>query len=342
MRLKTELHLSRPGIALPTTRVDNAEIVRRVRENFRGNDVHWRVLNAAIERVFSACNTQVRYLAPNEDERVGDYAVAAARQCLEINGVDVDSVDLVICGGIARQYFEPATAMEVASKLGLDRAHALDVTCACVGHLEAVHAAAGYLTLHEEYDTALLCTAELSGRFLSFDIQGIRELNDKAAGLTIGNGAACFLLRRSPFPGGGIRLVGIDTFAAPVHWDLCKVPIDGHFASSSVQLMRLGKLIPPRLEAFLDRVGWKASEVDHFAVHQPSESMMRKILKKVGADPERAVYTHHLYGNTASASVGLAMHRLLAERTVRSGDRFLLGSAAAGFAMVVATGEWRD
>jgi 3-oxoacyl-[acyl-carrier-protein] synthase III len=69
--------------------------------------------------------------------------------------------------------------------------------------------------------------------------------------------------------------------------------------------------------------------------------MVRKILEKIGADPKRGVYTHHLYGNTATASVGLAMDRLLAERSVGFGDRFVLGSAAAGFAMVVATGEWR-
>ena len=141
-----ELYLSKPGVTLPATRVDNAEIIRRVRAGFKGSADEFASIASAIEHVFGLCKTQVRYLEP--DERPGivaDYAVAAAKDCLEVNGVSLDEVDLVICGGIARQYFEPATAMEVAAKLGLKRTHAFDVTAACVGHLEAIQTAAGYL-----------------------------------------------------------------------------------------------------------------------------------------------------------------------------------------------------
>ena len=54
------------------------------------------------------------------------------------------------------------------------------------------------------------------------------------------------------------------------------------------------------------------------------------------------VYTHSLYGNTASASVGVTYHRLLEERTMRPGQKLILGSAAAGFSIVMATGEWTE
>ena len=126
---------------------------------------------------------------------IADYAVEAAKKCLEVNDVSLDEVDLVIGGSIARQYFEPATAMEVAAKLGLKRTHAFDVTAACVGHLEAIQTAAGYLALHDDYRTALVFTSELSGWFLSYDIQNVRDLQMKTAGLTIGNAAACVLVR---------------------------------------------------------------------------------------------------------------------------------------------------
>jgi 3-oxoacyl-[acyl-carrier-protein] synthase III len=336
-----QLHLSKPGIQLPATRVDNAEIIRRVRARFRGNDDQFASIASAIEHVFGLCKTRDRYLEP--DERPGivaDYAVAAARRCLEVNDVSLDEVDLVICGSIARQYFEPATAMEVAAKLGLRRTHAFDVTAACVGHLEAIQTAAGYLTLHPRYRTALVCTSELSGPFLSYDIQTVRDLQLKTAGLTIGNAAACVLLRAAPFPGGGIRLFGIDTFTAPDHWHLCQVPIGGTLVSSSVELMRLGKYIPPWVKEQLGILGLAPAEIDHYIFHQPSEIMVRKILEDIGVDPGKGVYTHALYGNTASASVAVTYDRLLQERTVRPGDKLVLGSAAAGYSMVMATGEW--
>ncbi len=159
------------------------KIIRRVRARFKGSDAEFAVIASAIEHVFGLCKTQVRYLEP--DERPGivaDYAVAAAQDCLAVNDVSLDEVDLVICGGIARQYFEPATAMEVAAKLGLKKTHAFDVTAACVGHLEAIQTAAGYLTLHPNYRTALVCTAELSGPFLSYDIQNRARPADEDRG----------------------------------------------------------------------------------------------------------------------------------------------------------------
>jgi len=335
-----ELYLSKPGVSFPKTRVDNREVIRRVREHFRGAESEWPKIESAIEHVFGLCKTEVRYLEPDYHARVADYAVAAARHCLEVNQASLDEVDLVICGGIARQYFEPATAMEVAAKLGLSKTHAFDVTAACVGHHEAVQTAAAYLNMHPSYRAALICTAELARHFLSYDIQTVRDLRMKSAGLTIGNAAACLLLRRKPWPGGGIRLSAISTHTVPDHWHLCQVPIDGHLESSSVELMRLGKLIPPLLRERFAQVGWRPEDVDHYVFHQPSEIMVRQIIKDTGADPNRGIYTHSLYGNTASASVGVTFDHLLKEREVKVGDKIALGSAAAGFSVVVATGEW--
>ena len=335
-----ELYLSKPGVSFPATRVDNAEILRRVRAQYRGSEADWPNLQSAIEHMFALCRTRERYLEPDHDARVADYAVAAARQCLDVNGASLDEVDLLLCGGIARQYFEPATAMEVAAKLGIKRVHAFDVTTACVGHLEAVQTAAAYLNLHRDYRTALICTSELSGPYLSYDIQRVHDLSTKFAGLTIGNAAACMLLRRAPWPGGGIRLRGLDSRAVPDHWHLCQVPIQGTLISSSVELMRLRKLIPPLLREYLAAVHWKPGDVDHFVFHQPSESVLRQILEDLEVDPERAIYSHHRFGNTASASVGVTYQQLLEERTLRPGDKIVLGSAAAGFSVVVATGEW--
>lgn len=339
-----ELYLSKPGVCFPPKRYANEDIIDLVREKYKGSPEDWRILEAAMGKVFEKCNTQTRYLDFDPESRVAEYAVEAAKQCWAANGLSrediIDDIDLVIFGGIAREYFEPATAMEVSNKLGLQEMHALDVTTACVGHLEAVQVAAGYLSLHEHYNTALLCTAELSKDFLSFDIQSSSDLYVKAAGLTIGNAASCFLLRRTPWPEGSVRLHALDTYTLPHHWDLCQVPIRGSFTSSSVEMMRLHKYIAPRLLRICEKLGWSPRDIEHFVFHQPSEYMTRLIISSIGADEDKAVYTHHLYGNNASASVGVVFDQMLKERELKAGDKMMLGSAASGFTMVVASGEW--
>lgn len=335
-----ELYLSRPGVHFPKKRFDNESIIQRVREEFRGSTGEWKLVRSGIEHLFGLCGTQTRYLETDLEARVADYAVAAVKRCVQENQTHLDDVDLLICGGIPRQYFEPATAMEVGHKLGLQGIHAFDVTAACVGHLEAIQCAAAYMTIHPHYHKAVICTAELCYDYLSYDIQNPRDLRMKGAGLTMGNGAACMLLTRTPLGRGGVRLLGTDTFTDPSHWELCQVPIGGKFSSSSVELMRLGKLIPPVTKRNLDALGLSPRDIAHYVFHQPSEVMVRKILEDIGAEPQLGVYTHHLYGNTASASVGITFDHLLKERDLKPHDKIVLGSAAAGFSAVMVTGEW--
>jgi 3-oxoacyl-[acyl-carrier-protein] synthase III len=68
--------------------------------------------------VFERCNTQVRYVDPDLTLSAGEFASRAATACLWQNGVYASEVDLLIYGGIAREAFEPATAAEVAGRLG--------------------------------------------------------------------------------------------------------------------------------------------------------------------------------------------------------------------------------
>ncbi|MBN2718145.1 MAG: hypothetical protein JXX14_20030 [Deltaproteobacteria bacterium] len=338
--MKSKLYLSRPGIRIPEDSYDNDRIIEMVKGNYRGNRVAWVAIEAAIRKILHKCNTRVRYLDFDTDSRVAGYAADAARDCVAKNNTNLENIDLVIFGGVARQYFEPATAMEVCTQLGITETHAFDVTSACVGHLEAIQTACAYLNMHEDYRTALVVTAELTQEFLSFDIQSLTDLAYKVAGLTVGNGAAAFLVSKSPWPTGCLDVIAADTYSMPAHWELCQVPIRGTFQSASTELMRLHKYIIPRLEVVLNRLGWAPNDVAHYCFHQPSEFMTQKVLSKVGADLGRGVYTHHIYGNNASATIGIVMDYLLSQKELNQGDRLMLGSAASGFTMATIAGEW--
>jgi len=166
--------------------------------------------------------------------------------------------------------------MEVAQTLGIKQTHAFDVTTACVGQLEVIQIACAYLNMYHDYRMALTCTAELSREFSSFHIQSFKDLYLKAAGLTIGNAAACMMVRRKPWPNGCARLLGANNYSLPKHWELCQVPIHGTFQSSSTELMKLHKYIVPQVKNFLGHMNWKANDVDHYVFHQPSETATKK------------------------------------------------------------------
>ncbi len=334
------LYLSRPATVIPDTAVDNETVLSRVRESFRGTAPEWEMMEGGIRWVFDRCNTKMRYLDQSSTLSPGEFASRAAAACLEENGVAATDIDLLIYGGIARDCFEPATASEVAGRLGAKPLHAMDVTCACAGLLEALHVVTGYFAIHEELQTALICAGELSRDRISYDMQNLEDMMVGVAGLTLGNAAAALLITREPLAQGGAQLMGIRHKTLSEHYDLCKAPVDGHFMSKSKELFALAVHAAPEVRTLLDHVGWTPEEVDHYAFHQPSEAVLERILAEVGARPSAGVHTHSLYGNTASTAWALALDYRLRNGTVNSGDKIVLGTAAAGFTMASAAAVW--
>lgn len=336
------LYLSQPATVVPDTSLDNEEVLARVRESFRGPASEWVPVEQGIRYVFDRCNSKLRHLETNTTLSPGEFAAQAASACLQRNGVTAADVDLLIYGGIARDAFEPATAAEVAGRLGCQPLHVLDVTCACAGMIEALHVVAGYFALHDEIRTALVCAGEITRDRVSYDIQSLDDVAVEVAGLTLGNAAAAFLVTRDPLPGGGARITGLTHRTLSENWALCRAPVDGHFESKSKELFALGVHVPGEIRRLLNEAGWSAEDVDHYAFHQPSEASVERVLSELGARPQAGIFTHSLYGNTASTSWVLALDYRLNHGDVREGDKIVFASAAAGFTIVSAAGVWES
>ncbi|TDL09801.1 hypothetical protein EUA04_07525 [Mycolicibacterium obuense] len=334
------LYFSRPATVLPDTAMDNDEVLALVRKEFSGPAEEWIGVEQTIRYVFDRCNTKTRYLDQSTTLMPAEFATQAAQACLERTGVSATDLDLVVYGGIARGNFEPATAAEVAGLLGARPLHAVDVTCACAGLIEAMHTVAGYFALHPEMKTALVCAGELTRDRIAYDMGSLQDVAVFAAGLTLGNAAAAMVVSREPLPGGSARLEGIFHKTLCEHYDLCKTPIDGHFTSKSKELFALSVHVPPAIREMLGELGWSSEEIDHYALHQPSEAVLERVFTELGARPQACVHTHSLFGNTASTAWALALEYRLEHGTVEPGDKIVMASAAAGFTIVGAAAVW--
>ncbi len=334
------LYLSRPAAVIPDAAVDNDAVLSRVRESFRGPASDWDPIEQSIRYVFDRCNTKMRYLEEDNALSPGEFASRAAAACLLENGVAATDIDLLIYGGIARDAFEPATAAEVAGRLGAKPLHAMDVTCACAGLIEALHVATGYFAIHDEIQTALICAGELTRDRISYDMQSLEDVALGVAGLTLGNAAAALLVSREPLPPGSARLVGLMHKTFSEHYALCRAPVDGRFTSHAKELFALAVHVPPEIRRLVADAGWSPEDVDHYAFHQPSEAVLERVLTELGARPRASVHTHSLFGNTASTSWAVALDYRLRNGTVRAGDKIVFASAAAGFTIVGAAAVW--
>jgi 3-oxoacyl-[acyl-carrier-protein] synthase III len=285
------------------------------------------------------CGSDTRYYDRDPSRRVADLAVAAADRCLAQAGVEARELDLVINGSVRRDDFEPATAMEISAKLGITRVQAFDVTSACAGLLQGVHVAAGLMHMDPSVELALICAGDLTGDFLSYDIQTKDDVAVRSAGLTIGDGGSAVLLARRPRGPSG-RILALLSEAHPEHYDLCSAPIDGSFHSRSAELFKLNRHVPDHIRALLGRCGLEPAAIDRWICHQPSDWVVLEIVDALGVERERAPRCHGVFGNTINSTVPMTLAAVLDEGPIATGERLVLSSAAAGFAMVSIALEW--
>jgi 3-oxoacyl-[acyl-carrier-protein] synthase-3 len=332
--------LGAPAVRLPSRARFNADVLGLVREQFRGSDEEWGRVERRIRSLFRACGTDRRFIeADPPPGGLADQAALPVQQALAAAGVSAADLDLVLYGSIARQYYEPSTAAEVAGLVGAHRAMPIDVTSACAGALLAVQDFVARAAVDDAVRTGVVCTATMTRAHIQYAIQTPEEVALLGAGLTLGNAATAMVLARTPLPGSG-RVRAMLAEGLPAHHGLCRAPVGGHFISDGPALFALAQHLPGHVRRVCDRAGWRVDEVDWFCSHQPSNSVLRAAAGVLEIDAERIPGLHGLYGNCAESSVPLTLNHLLADGRIRPGMKLVLATAASGFVMASVAVEW--
>ncbi len=334
-----DIWLSAPAVRLPARALTNADMLARVRARFRGTDPEWDRVERRIRSLFRACGTDLRYLEEEAPTPLAGHAAAAATDVLAAQGVSAADLDLVIYGSIAREYYEPATAAEVAGRLGADRAMAYDVTAACAGSLLAVHDVVARAAVDDELRRALVVTSTMTAGHVQYDIPDADAVTYLGAGLTLGNAATAMLLTREPGPDRA-RVVAMLAEGMSRHHDLCRAAVNGHFVTDGPAIFALARHLPTHLKKVCDRAGWRPDEVDVFVCHQPSNAVLRGIAAGLELSADRLPQLHGHYGNCAASAVPVALDHLRRHGRIRPGAKLVLAAAASGFVMASVAVVW--
>ncbi|MFQ5478268.1 MAG: 3-oxoacyl-ACP synthase III family protein [Candidatus Binatia bacterium] len=275
-------------------------------------------------------------------------ASLAIKDMLEGSGYSVADLDCIIVGSAAPDCIEPSTANMVQAELGASGA-AFDVSNACNGFLTALQVADALVSKGSFGAVAVAC-GEVLSPFIPWDLA--RESRDPLnyiGALTLGDGGGAALV--TPATGQpGIRAMRFHSEGEL--WEAAVVKSGGsrfpgaeanaYFSCEVKPLYQAAyRVLPGMIQQLLDEVRWKASEVDLVVPHQVSVSAVANIGCMFGWTTDDAVFSLDDYGNTAAASMPIAMHRALGQGRLREGSRVVMVGAAAGFSAGVAAIEWR-
>lgn len=280
------------------------------------------------------------------DECASDLGVAAAEKLFCVAGVERQAIDFLIFCTQSPDYFLPASACMMQTRLGLSTScGALDINQGCSGFVYGLSLAKGLI----ESGTAsnvLLVTAEKYSRYIHPKDRSVRTLfGDGGAAVWIGNVEDQRELI-GPF------VLGTDGRGAPqliVPAGAARMPrsletrVETQDASGNVRsaenLYMNGpeiftftlKQVPPLVDHLLEKAGIALADVDYFVFHQANAFMLEQLRRKIGIPPEKFCVNMEHSGNTVSATIPIALELALARGEARSGDTVMVVGFGVGY-----------
>lgn len=295
----------------------------------------FKIPNGIIEKL-----TGVRERRYAQDgEASSDMALKASEVALKRAGVSPEEVDTLIFAAASHDISEPATANILQERLNACNAHVLDVKNACNSFLNAVDIMDSLIQTGR-CKVGLVASGEVLSKCINWEINSLKEFELGFAALTLGDGGGAVVLKA--FEDGKRGVLKSHFISDGSTWELATIKAGGtkymldhsqaYFVSQSAKINRLAiRYVPPVIKSVLQKSGWQLEDVDLAVPHQVTRRIIVKISKLVKIPLDKVMITLNKYGNTAAASIPIALAEAVEDGLIREGSRVLLVGGASGF-----------
>ncbi len=270
---------------------------------------------------------------------VSDLAQAASEMALKNAGIGAEDLDAIVVSSTVPDYAYPHPGCVLQGRLGLTSTPAICLQQGCAGFLYGL-TVADQMMRGGMYRQVLVVGAELLSTMFDYTDRG----RDMAVLFADGAGAA--VVRAEPGDRGvvsshlhtdGTILDGLsgELWGTSTYPPISKRKIDDDRARPRMNgravfvqaVRRFREVIGECLRANALAVG----QVDRFVFHQANLRIIHAVGEALGIPAERCYNNVERYGNTAAASVPIALHEAVTSGLVRDGDLVLLAAFGTGF-----------
>ena len=268
----------------------------------------------------------------SKDRSLMDMAVEASNEAIKKAGIEPSEIEAVIFSTITHPYQTPSAASLLAELVGANPAPAFDISAACAGYCYGI-AQADSLVRSGTAKYVLVVGGEKLTDFI--------DPTDRSISFLLGDGAGAAIVGPSDTPGISKSVWGSDGSK----WEAVGMTgslldfRDGTGAwptlvqeGQTVFRWAVWEMVKVAKEA-LEVAGVKTEGLNAIVMHQANERIIDEMAKQL-ALPENVVVARDIKtsGNTSAASIPLAMHALLEQGQIKSGDLALQIGFGAGLA----------
>jgi 3-oxoacyl-[acyl-carrier-protein] synthase-3 len=286
------------------------------------NDELSKTVDTTDEWIRSRVGIASRRIA-GPDETVADMSVQAGGKALAASGLSPEDIDLVIVATCTPEVQIPNTAATVARRLGIAAPGAYDMNAACAGFCYALANASDAVRTGTARNVLVIGAEKLS--------QWV-DWTDRSTCIIFADGAGAAVVSPVADPADSPGI-------GPVVWgsdgDLAdKIYIKDRnsfiFQEGQAVFRWATTALAPIARAACERAGVKPDELAAFVPHQANLRIVEAIARRLGAP--QAVVANDIVtaGNTSSASIPLALSRMIERGEIPSGAPALLVGFGAG------------
>jgi 3-oxoacyl-[acyl-carrier-protein] synthase-3 len=268
----------------------------------------------------------------SQNRSLMDMAVEASNEAIQKAGIKPSEIEAVIFSTITHPYQTPSAAALLGDLVGANPAPAFDISAACAGYCYGI-AQADSLVRSGVAKYVLVVGGEKLTDFI--------DPTDRSISFLLGDGAGAAIVGPSDSPGISQSVWGSDGSK----WEAVGMTgslldfRDGTGAwptlvqeGQTVFRWAVWEMVKVAKEA-LEVAGVKPEELDAIVMHQANERIIDEMAKQLNL-PEHVVVAKDIKttGNTSAASIPLAMHALLEQGQIKSGNLALQIGFGAGLA----------
>jgi len=270
------------------------------------------------------------------DVCTSDLAVFAAINAMKMAKIKPEDIDMIILATSSPDVPLSSTAGITQNKLGCINASAFDINAVCAGWIHALEIGTKF-TADNNYENILVIGAETYSRIVNW--------KDRSTCVLFGDGAGAAVLQKVE-EGKGMLGTWIKSDGSGAN--VIEIPAGGvrkslssdSFVEGEQYFQMNGRAVwdfaidamPEAVINVLKRVNRDLSEVDMIIPHQANLNIIKEGMKKLNLPMEKTFINLQKYGNTAGASVPIALSEAVSEGKIKSGDLVVTVAFGGGLA----------
>ena len=286
------------------------------------------------EWIFERSGIVQRHIA-RDGESTCSMGADASRKAMAKAGITAAEIDTIILSTATPDRLLPATAVDIQAALGAKRAAAFDLTGACCGWLYSLTVAEGLIAAGT-IETALVIGSE--------KMSAIVDWQDRSTAVLFGDGAGAAIVRRSDGKRGILSaFMRSDGALAELLWRPsggARVPYSLPVLEDRSSYVKMAgrevfkhavRMMAESCDRALDGARLTGADIDLLIPHQANVRIIEATAKHAKVSMDKVYVNVNRFGNTSSASIGIALDEAIRAGRVRSGDTVLLCAFGAGF-----------